>query len=514
MKLFKIKTSIDKFNLKNYFLYFSIIILIILLKNGFWPIPNLKMIYQISQSLLKVPFDNPLAHYLFWNYFQNLLFKLLGGKSYSLYVVYTFATSLAFIFVFVIWFINYHGKDVAIKNNKVLLIAIFPVSMIPFYWFGLDGMTLLLMLLMMILLEKRVFLIVLSLFLSWQHFEQGFVGFGALWGSLILVYIMTRDRDFLNYIINLTIVLGVLLLGKAVLAFYFKIADVGIQGDRFTWLKHHLELMINQFKVSWHYILWSLFGVGWFFLVSNLRKLLPLMISICFVFLMLVVMEDQTRVGVIVLFPALFYWFFMNKSFIKSITGNQLLYAIILYLLIPTTIVWGGYPFGSLIEFDKKVISEFITTVKISNFDYLMPFRRESKIQDMVIKNLEEYKTKIILSSNRIVVNKNNDLEIPIRIENTSKCIYPSKGDPSGRYAVFASYHILDKNHNMIIHGGLRTSFPHDIAPGVIIPIKMKILANAPAGEYILAIDLVHEGVTWFGDKDKNNILEVPLVVK
>jgi len=37
---------------------------------------------------------------------------------------------------------------------------------------------------------------------------------------------------------------------------------------------------------------------------------------------------------------------------------------------------------------------------------------------------------------------------------------------------------------------------------------------NLLPGSYTVLVDLVHEGVTWFGDKDKNNILEVPLVVK
>jgi 2-polyprenyl-3-methyl-5-hydroxy-6-metoxy-1,4-benzoquinol methylase len=71
-----------------------------------------------------------------------------------------------------------------------------------------------------------------------------------------------------------------------------------------------------------------------------------------------------------------------------------------------------------------------------------------------------------------------------------------SSTDPNG--AVFLSYHWLDPNGAIVIDDGLRTPLPHAVAPGDTCTMSCRIETPAAAGSYVLAIDLVDEGITWF----------------
>lgn len=76
---------------------------------------------------------------------------------------------------------------------------------------------------------------------------------------------------------------------------------------------------------------------------------------------------------------------------------------------------------------------------------------------------------------------------------------------------IFLSYHILDTSGNIIEADGLRS----EIAP---IPARgrneqtMEFLVPKEKGQYILQLDLVEEGVTWFSDKG-NPVEEITLNV-
>ena len=43
-----------------------------------------------------------------------------------------------------------------------------------------------------------------------------------------------------------------------------------------------------------------------------------------------------------------------------------------------------------------------------------------------------------------------------------------------------------------------RASLPHDVEPGAEAQLTLTVTAPQAPGEYVLEIDLVNEGVTWF----------------
>jgi hypothetical protein len=70
-----------------------------------------------------------------------------------------------------------------------------------------------------------------------------------------------------------------------------------------------------------------------------------------------------------------------------------------------------------------------------------------------------------------------------------------------GESPVYACYHWLGKDGvDVADFNGRRTPLPGPAGPGETRRVMMTIDAPATAGTYVLAIDFVKEGVTWFSE--------------
>ena len=58
----------------------------------------------------------------------------------------------------------------------------------------------------------------------------------------------------------------------------------------------------------------------------------------------------------------------------------------------------------------------------------------------------------------------------------------------------------------MVIYDGIRTPLPEDIAPGESCELSIWVEAPEKKGCYILVIDFVHEGITWFSEATGKSI--------
>lgn len=70
-----------------------------------------------------------------------------------------------------------------------------------------------------------------------------------------------------------------------------------------------------------------------------------------------------------------------------------------------------------------------------------------------------------------------------------------------GSNAVHLSYHVLDSEKKMLNYDNTRYELPRDMKPDDDVRINIGINPGLQAGDYILELDLVEEGVTWFGEK-------------
>ncbi len=82
-----------------------------------------------------------------------------------------------------------------------------------------------------------------------------------------------------------------------------------------------------------------------------------------------------------------------------------------------------------------------------------------------------------------------------VELENAGSAVWRA-GSETG---VHLAYHWLDERGNPIVWDGERTRLERSVAPGNRLRARMRVRAPIPPGAYRLALDLVDEGRTWFG---------------
>jgi glycosyltransferase involved in cell wall biosynthesis len=81
-----------------------------------------------------------------------------------------------------------------------------------------------------------------------------------------------------------------------------------------------------------------------------------------------------------------------------------------------------------------------------------------------------------------------------VHITNTSPAVWASE-EPN---PVHISYHWFDPRGQTASYDGQRTKLPRPLAPGETLSTFVRIHPPGVAGQYVLEIDLVQEGVQWF----------------
>ncbi len=109
----------------------------------------------------------------------------------------------------------------------------------------------------------------------------------------------------------------------------------------------------------------------------------------------------------------------------------------------------------------------------------------------------------------RIMVNS-SEFSAQIQFHNRS---YRTLSSYAAENPDFLSYHWLDRRGTMVHRDGMRTPLAGTVLPTEKGKAEMKILSPEKTGTYILAIDFVQEGKTWFSEAG-NPCLRVRMVIK
>jgi hypothetical protein len=125
------------------------------------------------------------------------------------------------------------------------------------------------------------------------------------------------------------------------------------------------------------------------------------------------------------------------------------------------------------------------------------------KVQTIANSPLSDgaFKVTISIETPPTSIKVNSSTHIKVKVKNISSVVWPSKGKPDGRYKVNLAYHWLDMGDKVVVLDGLRTSLPHDINPDEEVMLNVLVAAPNNTGEYILELDMVQDGVSWFKDK-------------
>lgn len=140
----------------------------------------------------------------------------------------------------------------------------------------------------------------------------------------------------------------------------------------------------------------------------------------------------------------------------------------------------------------------------------------DKKVQTVASSSLPEegFKAMISIENPPTSLKINSSVNIiKIKVKNTSSVVWPSKGQPDGKYAIHLAYHWLDKGDKYVVFDGFRTPLPHDIRPNEEVNLDASVAAPNSEGEYILEWDMVQEGVSWFKDKG-GKISRIPMKIE
>ncbi|WP_041276168.1 hypothetical protein [Desulfosporosinus acidiphilus] len=151
---------------------------------------------------------------------------------------------------------------------------------------------------------------------------------------------------------------------------------------------------------------------------------------------------------------------------------------------------------GVFILLPLLILGLLVLNARIMNAHYmtLNGFDQKSKI----------YSEKFSLNRKTLNCKPGQTITEKVVVTNTSNFIWPYDGSNP----VHMSYHVLNTDKYSIIDDGLRSSLPKDLLPGQKVTLSLIVKAPNQQGQYIVQLDMVQEGVSWFKDKSK----DIPLI--
>jgi hypothetical protein len=103
-------------------------------------------------------------------------------------------------------------------------------------------------------------------------------------------------------------------------------------------------------------------------------------------------------------------------------------------------------------------------------------------------------------------------VSLEFRVKNLGGSPWPARGRDDGRFQVNLADQWVDMKSGRVLNNmDGRTALPGDLAPGAEARLALVVTAPEWPGKYLLEIDLVHEGVTWFHEKGSQT-LKLPII--
>ena len=85
-----------------------------------------------------------------------------------------------------------------------------------------------------------------------------------------------------------------------------------------------------------------------------------------------------------------------------------------------------------------------------------------------------------------------------VRVKNVSAVTWLARERGGSPHQVSLGNHWLDSSGKTVINDDARTALLRDLKPGESVELPLTVNAPTP-GSYLLEVDMLQEGVTWFG---------------
>jgi hypothetical protein len=116
------------------------------------------------------------------------------------------------------------------------------------------------------------------------------------------------------------------------------------------------------------------------------------------------------------------------------------------------------------------------------------------------------FKAQITLPDSSLKLRMGQKETITVKVKNTSDVVWWQRGGETNdrsdnKFYIAVGNHWLDKDGKRTSDPEGHNGIPKDLKPGEETDMTLLITAPKQPGEYTIELDMVQEGVNWFGDK-------------
>jgi 4-amino-4-deoxy-L-arabinose transferase-like glycosyltransferase len=119
----------------------------------------------------------------------------------------------------------------------------------------------------------------------------------------------------------------------------------------------------------------------------------------------------------------------------------------------------------------------------------------------------------IVLRAAPPVFRRQEQASLNVIVRNESNQSWAARERGGGPYQVSLGNHWLDENGKMLINDDGRAALLKTMAPGASLDLQLVVNAPRTPGNYILELDMLQEGVSWFGLQGSPTV-KLPVQVK
>ncbi|HXI23491.1 MAG TPA: hypothetical protein VNG71_06425 [Pyrinomonadaceae bacterium] len=111
------------------------------------------------------------------------------------------------------------------------------------------------------------------------------------------------------------------------------------------------------------------------------------------------------------------------------------------------------------------------------------------------------FRAGIDLKNPPVTLSTGERVTLDVTVKNISNVRWPGRQWHAELFQIAVGNHWLDATGNVVSNDDGRTALEQDLQPGETVNLHLVVNAPAQRGDYILEVDVVQEGVSWFGLK-------------
>ena len=111
------------------------------------------------------------------------------------------------------------------------------------------------------------------------------------------------------------------------------------------------------------------------------------------------------------------------------------------------------------------------------------------------------YRAKITIPETTKIMEAGSRKVLAVKVRNVSDSTWLSWADSHGKSNIHLGNHWLSPARKLLTHHDGRAALPRSLYPQMEVELQLTVKAPDEPGDYVMVLDMVLEGVTWFYDK-------------